>query len=208
MITILQLENLIKAIYPSSKPENYSNELLMTLKTFEINTTLRIAGFISQVLHESGGLKLTEENLNYSAKGLLTVFKKYFPTEDLANQYARHPEKIANRVYANRMGNGSEQSGDGFKFKGRGLIQLTGKDNYKKCGTDIGVDLIANPSHLTTPMGACISAGWFWNERNLNLDSDRNDILTMTKKINGGINGLEERTKFYEKAKEELKKYA
>ena len=208
MITILQLESLIKAIAPLAKAEHYSNELLMTLKTFEINSSLRIAGFISQVLHESGGLRLTEENLNYSAKGLLTVFKKYFPTEELANQYARQPEKIANRVYANRMGNGAEASGDGFKYKGRGFIQLTGKDNYVKCGKDIGTDLIANPTFLTTPMGACVSAGWFWNDRNLNIDADRNDILTMTKKINGGTNGLEERKKFYEKAKEELKKYA
>lgn len=202
------IESLSKAVAPSSKPEKYSNELVTALKIFEINTPIRICSFLAQILHESGGFKYAEENLNYSAEGLIATFKKYFPTLEIANQYARQPEKIANRAYANRMGNGDEASGDGWKFKGRGLIQLTGKDNYEKCGKDIGADLITNPTFLATPMGASISAGWFWNSRNLNIDADRDDVLTITKKINGGTKGLDERKKYHNALKEEFKKYS
>jgi len=139
-----------------------------------------------------------EENLNYSAKGLMGIFKKYFPTEDLANAYARQPQKIANRVYANRMGNGPEESGDGYKFCGRGLIQLTGKQNYTKFAEDLGISLEDTVAYLETSAGAVSSAGWFWDNNNLNQYCDKDDFVTLTKRINGGTIGLEDRKHHYE----------
>ena len=120
-------------------------QLPEAIELFQINTPLRLAHFLAQCSHESGDFKLTTENLNYSVKGLMSVFHKYFPNEAIAKQYERQPEKIANKVYASRMGNGSEQSGDGYKFRGRGYIQLTGKDNYKAFGDHIKVDLLTTP---------------------------------------------------------------
>jgi putative chitinase len=164
----------------------------------------RVAGFLSQVAHESGGFTATVENLNYSAKGLMGTFKKYFPTEDLAKQYERKPEKIANRVYANRMKNGDEQSGDGYKFRGRGLIQLTGRDNYTKFENDLGMNLEDTITYLETPNGAVASAGWFWDNNKLNQYCDKDDFVTLTKRINGGTIGLEDRKHHYDIAMEYL----
>lgn len=165
-----------------------------------INTKERVNAFLAQCGHESGGFTITSENMNYSAKGLRGVFPKYFPTDDLASQYERKPEKIGNRVYANRMGNGDEASGEGYKFHGRGFIQLTGKDNYKAFGDAFGVDVLSNPDLVSTDLSLAIkSAVWFWNKNNLNKYADSGDFVGLTKRINGGTIGLEERQSNYNK---------
>jgi putative chitinase len=160
----------------------------------------RLAGFLAQTGHESGGFTAIKENLNYSAKGLMGIFKKYFPTEELAKQYERKPEKIANRVYGNRMGNGDEASGDGYKFCGRGLIQLTGRNNYTKLAQDLGISLDETILYLETPNGAVSSAGWFWDNNNLNQYCDSGDFVTLTKRINGGTIGLADRQHHFDEA--------
>lgn len=164
----------------------------------------RQASFLAQTAHESAEFTAVKENLNYSAKALRAVFGKYFPNDELAEQYARQPEKIANRVYASRMGNGDEASGDGWKFRGRGLIQLTGKNNYESCGNDLMINLIDGPEWLESPQGAVSSALWYWNKNNLNSYADVEDIRGMTKRINGGYHGLDDRIAKYNKAKEIL----
>ena len=158
----------------------------------------RAAAFIAQIAHESGGFNFVKENLNYSAKGLMTTFKKYFPTEELAKQYERKPEKIANRVYASRMSNGDEASGDGYRFCGRGLIQLTGRANYTKFAQDLGISVEDTVAYLETPAGAVSSAGWFWDNNSLNRFCDNDDFVTLTKRINGGTIGLADRQHHYE----------
>lgn len=180
---------------PSKTCEIFADPINQTCHEFQINTKKRIAAFIAQVGHESGNLKYVKENLNYSAEGLRKVFPKYFPDEETAIKYQRNPEAIANRVYANRMGNGSEQSGDGWRYRGRGLIQLTGKSNYDLCMRALNVK---DPLYLETPEGASRSAGWFWSYRNLNSIADSGDMRKMTKTINGGFIGLEDRIKHYE----------
>lgn len=170
-----------------------------TCEAYDINTPERMAAFIAQVSHESGNLRYTKENLNYSADGLLRVFKKYF-NASTAKQYARQPEKIANRVYANRMGNGPESSGDGWTFRGRGLIQLTGKSNHIKFAEDMEITLEESLQYLDTPEGAMMSAGWFWDNNNLNAIADRGDIVTISKRVNGGTNGLKDRIELYNTA--------
>jgi putative chitinase len=179
--------------------EKYIDALNAAMEEFEINTPERIAMFLAQCCHESGHFRAVSENLNYKAESLTRVFPKYFRDVD-PNDYAKQPEKIANRVYGNRMGNGDEHSGDGYRYRGRGLIQLTGKDNYTHCGDALDKDLHEEPDYLTTPEGAARSAAWFWHKNNLNHFADANDILTCTKKINGGTIGLEERTELYEEA--------
>ena len=164
-----------------------------TFEKYGINTTKRQAAFIGQCMHESGGFKLLEENLNYSAKALMSTWPSRFPSEEMANQYARNPEKIANKVYGGRMGNADESSGEGWKYRGRGIKQLTGKENYERCGSGLGVDLVGNPDLLLDPKYAALSAGWFWNKHNLNDLADKSDIETMTKRINGGLLGLDSR---------------
>jgi len=164
-----------------------------TFEKYGINTPKRQAAFIGQCMHESGGFKLLEENLNYSAKALMATWPSRFPTEEMANQYARNPEKIANKVYGGRMGNADESSGEGWKYRGRGIKQLTGKENYQRCGEALGVDLVENPELLLEPKYAALSAGWFWNKHNLNDLADKADIETMTKRINGGLLGLDAR---------------
>jgi putative chitinase len=187
---------LLKIGVRPSNIQKYTNSLDKAMLEFSINTSLRQRMFLSQVLHESGMLTASEENLNYSEQGLLKTFKKYFDRSRAA-KYARNPQRIANRVYANRMGNGSEDSGDGWRFRGRGLIQLTGRDNYIACGNELDVDLIKNPDYLLTPIGAARSAGWFWESRKLNRLADLKDLETNTKIINGGFNGLEHRKSLY-----------
>lgn len=187
------------------KCEYYLEALNLTLPEYQINTKLRICHFLAQIIHESGHLKYNQENLNYSAKALRSVFGKYFPTDALAEQYARKPEKIANRVYANRMGNGDEASGDGWKYKGAGLIQLTGKTNYTKCSEFLGIDLVNDPSLVYNSPEICVkTACWYWSVNNLNKYADVDDIKTVTKRINGGYNGLEDRTKILNTAKKVL----
>jgi putative chitinase len=162
-----------------------------TFEKYQINTPKRQACFIGQCMHESGGFKFLKENLNYSAKALMATWPSRFPDADTAEKYARQPEMIANKVYSGRMGN--TEDGDGAKFIGRGLIQLTGKDNYKAFGEAIGEDLIANPQLVEEPRYAALSAGWFWNKRGLNALADAMDITTLTVRINGGKIGIDDR---------------
>jgi putative chitinase len=162
-----------------------------TFEKYQINTPKRQACFIGQCMHESGGFKFLRENLNYSAKALMNTWPSRFPDADTAEKYARQPEMIANKVYSGRMGN--TEDGDGAKFIGRGLIQLTGKDNYKAFGEAIGEDLVANPQLVEQPRYAALSAGWFWNKRGLNALADAMDIETLTKRINGGNIGIDDR---------------
>jgi putative chitinase len=162
-----------------------------TFEKYQINTPKRQACFIGQCMHESGGFKFLKENLNYSAKALMATWPSRFPDMDMAEKYERQPEKIANKVYSGRMGN--TEDGDGAKFIGRGLIQLTGKDNYKAFGEAIGEDLVANPQLVEQPRYAALSAGWFWNKRGLNALADDMDITTLTVRINGGKIGIEDR---------------
>lgn len=162
-----------------------------TFEKYEINTPERQACFIGQCAHESGNFKVLQENLNYSAEGLMKTWPSRFPTREIADQYARQPAKIAGKVYNGRLGNANEE--EAAKYLGRGLIQLTGKENYENCGSGIGVDLLDNPDLLTTPEYASLSAGWFWNKKSLNALADSGDIDTMTKRINGGLIGLDDR---------------
>lgn len=171
---------------------------------FEINSPLRACHILAQLLHESGNLRHTEENLNYSAEGLLKTFPKYFTAEQ-AKEYARKPQKIASRVYANRMGNGNEASGDGWKYRGRGLIQLTGFTNvsdYNKSGWCVG-NPVENPDLLSKYPECLKSAFWFWSDKGLNAYADRDDIETITKKINGGLNGYANRQFLLRRLKKE-----
>lgn len=171
-------------------------ELPITMDKFGITNPLRLAHFLAQCSHESGEFKLFRENLNYSADGLKKVFPKYFPTDALANAYARQPEKIANRVYGNRMGNGDELSGEGFKFRGRGYIQLTGKDNYKALGTFLQEDLLHDPELVATKY-PLTSAGFFFQKNGLWSICDKGDgddvVTSVTKRVNGGTHGLADR---------------
>ncbi len=171
-----------------------------TAAKFQINTPLRLAHFLAQCGHESGGFRVTQENLNYSAKGLAGIFKKYFPTEAAAAAYARQPQKIANKVYANRMSNGSEASGDGYKLRGRGYIQLTGRDNYTQFGKAIGEDIASNPDVVSSKY-ALLSAAWFWSKNGLNKLADGGatdaNVTSITKRVNGGTIGLADRIKHF-----------
>jgi putative chitinase len=162
-----------------------------TFAKYDISTPVRQAFFIGQCSHESGNFKTLQENLNYSAEGLMKTWPSRFPTKEIADQYARNPAKIAGKVYNGRLGNTSEE--EAAKFLGRGLIQLTGKENYERCGTGINVDLVNNPDLLLDPKYAALSAGWFWNRKGLNELADANDIETMTKRINGGLKGFDDR---------------
>jgi putative chitinase len=162
-----------------------------TFAKYDISTPVRQACFIGQCAHESGNFKTLQENLNYSAEGLMKTWPSRFPTKEMADQYARNPAKIAGKVYNGRLGNTSEE--EASQFLGRGLIQLTGKENYANCGTALGIDFVGNPTLLIDPKYAALSAGWFWNKKGLNGLADASDIETMTKRINGGLIGLEDR---------------
>jgi len=165
------------------------------LPKFEINTIQRVAAFLAQAAHESADFTALKENLNYKAETLHKVWPRYFPDEATCNQYAHNQEAIANRAYGGRMGNGPEASGDGYRYCGRGLFQLTGHDNYKQCSLDLYQDtrLLEHSAWIETPEGALWSACWFWHKNNLNPLADQEDIETMTKRINGGTLGLAER---------------
>jgi putative chitinase len=167
---------------------------------FEINTPLRLAHFLAQAGHESGGFKAVNENLNYGAKGLLSIFKKYFPTEEKAKLYERKPEKIANLVYGSRMGNGPETSGEGFKFRGRGYIQLTGKDNYKAFDAVVAENILENPDLVATKY-PLMSAAWFFHKNGLHKIADKGAtdavVTEVTKRVNGGTIGLADRLKHF-----------
>lgn len=204
---MINLQNL-QTLCPKTKSsilEGYVEPLNTVGEYYEMfDNTKRIAGFLAQIAHESGGFNFVIENLNYSQQGLRKTFPKYFPTDELAAQYARKPEKIANRVYANRMKNGDESSGDGFKFRGRGLIQLTGRDNYTKFADALDMNIDDTIQYLETPNGAVASAGWFWDNNKLNSYCDRDDFIGLTKRINGGVIGLEDRLHHYQLILKEL----
>jgi putative chitinase len=180
--------------------DHWYEALEQLLPDYDINTPKRAAAFLAQCAHESGGFKFIKENLNYKAASLRKVFPKYFPTDELAAAYAMKPEKIANRVYANRMGNGDEASGDGYCYCGRGLIQLTGKQNYTNFGESLEISPEEVSEYLATFEGAAQSACWFWETNNLNKWADAGDVVKMTKIINGGDIGLADRIKHYEHA--------
>jgi len=177
--------------------QNYVEPINEVMEFYEINNKNRISMFLAQVGHESGGLSVIKENLNYSADRLKVIFPKYFRGVDPSG-YARNPQKIANRVYASRMGNGSEESGDGWRFCGRGLIQVTGRDNYSWFAASLHISPEEASEYMETFEGAAQSACWFWESNNLNQWADKRDILTLTKRINGGTIGLEDRKKHYE----------
>jgi putative chitinase len=196
-----QLEQIVTGI---PYADHWYSALSQCLPDYEINTPHRIAAFVAQCAHESGGFRAIKENLNYKAESLMRVWPRYFPDMATANRYAHNQEMIANRAYGGRMGNGPEESGDGARFCGRGLIQLTGRSNYQAFADSLQMDINDVPEYLATFEGAVQSACWFWENNNLNQWADKGDILTLTKKINGGTLGLEDRTKHYNHALEVL----
>jgi putative chitinase len=189
-------------------PDTVIGQIPGVMEKFQINTPLRLSHFLSQCGHESGGFKAVNENLNYGAKGLMTTFKKYFPTEALAKQYERKPELIASKVYGGRMGNGVEATKEGWKFKGRGYIQLTGKDNYKAFDAIVAENILENPDLVATKY-PLLSAAWYWNSRKINATADLgagDDTVTkVTKLVNGGTIGLEDRKKHFKEYYDLLK---
>jgi putative chitinase len=180
--------------------DQWYHALSEILPEYGINTPERVAAFIAQCAHESGGFKFLKENLNYKAESLLKVFPKYFKTLDEARAYEKKPEKIANKIYGNRMGNGDESTGDGWRYCGRGLIQLTGKENYSWFAASLEIPVEEASEYLETFEGAVQSACWFWEENKLNQWADKKDILTLTKRINGGTIGLDDRIKHFNHA--------
>jgi len=177
-------------------PTEVQNQLTDVVETYKINTPLRLSHFLAQCAHESGNWKFKVENLNYSAQALQSVFRKYFPNEALASQHARKPEMIANVVYANRMNNGGPETGDGWSFRGRGYIQLTGRQNYSLFNETVEEDLLTNPD-LVAEKYPLLSAAWFWDTNNLNNLADAGstdqDITKVTRRVNGGTHGLDDR---------------
>ena len=181
--------------------------LQKTCDRYSINNVNRQSAFLGQCMHESNSFKVLQENLHYSSNGLKSVWGSRFPTNEIADKYANHPDMIANKVYANRMGNGDEESGDGWKYRGRGIIQCTGKDLYKTLSNALNIDLISDPDMLLEMPYASMSAGWFWNKKGLNELADQNNYEAtkeMTKRINGGFNGLDDRILKIEQAKKVL----
>ena len=200
----LTLEQLKKILPGNQYVDYWFHALSKLLPDYEINTPQRIAAFLAQCKHESGNFTAIRENLNYRAESLMRVWPRYFPTIDIARQYAGKAEMIANRAYANRMGNGPEESGDGWRYCGRGLIQLTGKDNYQAFADSIQTPVEEVPAYLETFEGAAQSACYFWEDRHLNVFADAGDIKAMTKIINGGYLGLDDRIAHYNECIKEL----
>lgn len=205
MITATQLKNILFRANEADI-EKYLPYLNKFFPLYGIETPDQQAAFIAQIGHESGHLRYVEENLNYSADALRRVFGKYFPTDEDARQYAYQPEKIANKVYANRMGNGRPETGDGWKYRGRGLLQITGKSNYRNMGKSIGIDLVTCPGMLIMPEYAVQSACCWWQSHDLNslCGTGSEGFKKITKAINGGYNGLTDRAELWERAKKVL----
>lgn len=211
---IAALAGIIKQVMPNCKdPAGWAPHLHSAMARFGISGDKDVvAAFLAQIAVESAELNRLDENLNYSAERLMAVWPKRFPTLAVANQYARKPHALADFVYANRLGNGSVESGDGYRYRGRGLKQITGKDNYRRCGIALGVDLLANPDYLLTKKGAADSAAWFWSQDkrlsqlavDLPDDDDEEDFKTITKIINGGTTGLEQRRVYWRRARQAL----
>jgi putative chitinase len=199
MSTILTLDQL-KQMVKNPHIDHWYAALEQLLDDYDINTPLRVAHFVAQCAHESGNFVFIKENLNYKAASLQKTFAKYFPTSELAAQYANKPERIANRIYASRMGNGPEASGDGYRYCGRGLIQLTGRDNYTFFAGSLDITTEEASEYLQTFEGAAQSACWFWEQNNLNRFADANDVKGLTRAINGGYIGLDDRISHTEHA--------
>jgi putative chitinase len=202
-MSVLTLGQLKQMLPKNPYVANWHEALSQLLPDYDINTPQRIAAFVAQCAHESGNFMVLKENLNYRPATLRKIFPKYFPNDAIANDYATRLNKqaaIANRAYANRMGNGDESSGDGWRFCGRGLIQLTGRNNYQAFADSLEMNINDVPEYLGTFEGAAQSACWFWETNNLNRFADKNDIKGLTKAINGGYIGLEDRIKHYNHA--------
>jgi putative chitinase len=202
-MSVLTLGQLKQMLPKNPYVADWHEALSQLLPDYEINTPQRIAAFVAQCAHESGNFMVLKENLNYRAATLRKIFPKYFPNDAIANDYATRLNKqaaIANRAYANRMGNGDESSGEGWKFCGRGLIQLTGKNNYQAFADSLEMNINDVPEYLGTFEGAAQSACWFWETNNLNRFADKGDIKGLTRAINGGFIGLEDRIKHYNHA--------
>jgi putative chitinase len=197
---ILTKDQLAQLIKDNPYVDYWHDAMSRCLPEYDINTRYRVAAFIAQCAHESSGFKFLKENLKYRATSLVKTWPKYFPNMEIANRYAGNEEMIANRAYANRMGNGTEESGDGWKFCGRGLIQLTGRNNYQAFADSIETDINVISRYLVTFEGAVQSSCWFWENNKLNQWADHGDIVTLTKRINGGTLGLEDRVKHFQHA--------
>lgn len=203
-MTILTQSNLAVILARGKQPNSAHKEradkwfsaLSKAMQRYDISTKKRIAAFLAQIIHESAAFTQLVENLNYSAAGLMATWPKRFDTLEKAKMYERSPERIANFVYGGR--NGNNVSGDGWLYRGRGLIQVTFKENYRNCGNAIGYDLLTQPELLERPEISALSAGWYWDSRNLNQLADFGDMVNITKKINGGINGLSDRLDIYD----------
>lgn len=196
------VEKLDECVHGNPYINQWYSAFCKILPDYEIHTIPRVAAFVAQTAHESGGFKFITENLNYKAASLRKVWPKYFPDDATAARYANKPEMIANRAYGGRMGNGPEESGDGWRYRGKGLIQLTGKDNYTRYAESLEISVEEAAEHLLTFEGCVQSACWFWEANNLNQWADKGDMLTLTKRINGGTLGLEDRIKHYKHAME------
>ncbi len=201
----------LKRIMPRADANKWLKPLNDAMREWEIDTPQRMASFLAQIAHESGQLKRLQENLSYSAKRMCQVWPSRFPDEAFACAYERNPERLANRVYSGRMGNGNEASGDGWRYRGRGLIQLTGRSNYASCSKALEVDLVANPDALLESDVAARSAGWYWYSRGLNELADHEagadddeDFIEITRLITGGKIGLQERIKMWDEARDVL----
>jgi putative chitinase len=206
-----QLASLLDTAADNSRVTLWLDPINAALTEWSISNTHRQAAFLAQVLHESAQLKVLSENLNYSSVRLRQVWPRRFPTDSVALQYASNPEKLASNVYANRLGNGDEASGDGWKYRGRGLIQLTGRDNYERCGKALKLDLLAQPELLQEPAGAARSAAWYWATAGLNELADlkpngnaRDDFIKICQRVNGGDIGLQSRLDYWNKATQVL----
>jgi putative chitinase len=197
----LTKEHIIHLLHGNAEAAAWADAAMQILPKYDINTPNRIAGFFAQCGHESMNFTVLSENLNYRAETLEKLFSKYFSKSGRnAADYAKQPEKIANVIYASRMGNGDTASGDGYRFRGRGVVQLTGRDNYTAFGKSVGMTAEQVIDYVTTKKGALESACWYWNSRNINAACDANDIVKMSKLVNGGTIGLEDRRKHYEQA--------
>ena len=199
-LTAEKLDLILPNVYGTATLQKFIPALNKVIREVPLDSKERVAAFIAQIGHESGEFQTVMENLNYSAQGLRSTFPKYYGSVKSAQPHARQPQKIANYVYQNRMGNGPESSGDGWKFRGRGLIQITGRNNYTALAKYLGKTIDQTIAYLETPEGAVVSAAWYWRVNNLRDLEERNEFVMLTRKINGGTNGLEHRKLLYERA--------
>jgi putative chitinase len=209
---MIEQRQLVAVMPALERPSLWHGAICSAMQQYEINTVPRAAAFLAQIAYESDQCRGIQEKLNYSAVGLTRTWPKRFPTLEIARPYEYHPEKLASFVYANRLGNGPVESRDGYRFRGRGLIQLTGRSNYAAVSNALGIDFVSNPDALLDPRNASMSAAWFWKSRGLSEladdrtdDDDNDDFRQITRVINGGLNGLLDRVDFWTRAKRVLR---